>query len=155
MNLDERIEQRINQGLLGHWYVVAKSADLKSGTPLGVTRLGRKLVLWRDAQGKAHCVEDSCPHRGAPLSRGLVMDGQLTCRYHGVVVDGTGRIERVPAMPDCPLEGRKAIDAFEVREVADGVFAYFPSVERPEPHGFDPPPELTGEDYTSFLCTAT
>ncbi len=155
MNLEQRIEKRINQGLLGQWYVVAKSADLKRGVPLAVTRLGRKLVLWRDAQGKAHCVEDYCPHRGAPLSRGLVIEGQLSCRYHGVVVDGDGRIAKVPAMPDCPLEGRKAIDSYTTREAADGIFAYFPSVEKPEPHDFDPPHELTGEGYTHFLCTAT
>lgn len=155
MTLEERIEQRINQGLLGHWYVVAKSADLKPGKPLAVTRLGRKLVLWRDGQGKAHCVEDYCPHRGAPLSRGLVIEGQLSCRYHGVVVDGEGRIVRVPAMPDCPLEGRKALDSYAVREVSDGVFAYFQSVEKPEPHGFEPPHELTSGAFTHFLCTAT
>lgn len=155
MNLEQRIEQRINQGLLGQWYVVAKSADLKPGQPLAATRLGRRLVLWRDGNGKAHCVEDYCPHRGAPLSRGLVIDGQLTCRYHGVVVDGEGRIAKVSAMPECPLEGRKAIDSYEVREHADGVFAYFPSVEKPEPHGFDLPHELTSDAYAHFLCTAT
>ena len=155
MTLEDRIEQRVNQGLLGQWYVVAKSSDLKPGVPLPVTRLGRNLVLWRDADGKAHCVEDYCPHRGAPLSRGLVIDGQLTCRYHGVVIDGGGRIVRVPAMPDCPLEGRRAVAAFEVRELADGVFAYFPSTDRPQADGFNPPHELTGDDYTHFLCTAT
>lgn len=155
MTLEERIEQRINQGLLGHWYVVAKSVDLGPNTPLAVTRLGKRLVLWRDTSGKPHCVEDYCPHRGAPLSRGLVIDGQLSCRYHGVVVDGDGSIARVPAMPDCPLEGRKAVESFPVRELADGIFAYFPSVERPEPTELDPPEELTNDAYTHFLCTAT
>jgi len=155
MDLNERIEQRVNQGLLGQWYVVAKSSDLKASQPLGVERLGRRLVLWRDAAGAAHCVEDYCPHRGAPLSRGLVIDGQLSCRYHGVVVDGTGRIARVPAMPECPLEGRKALDAYSVREAADGIFIYVPSATRPEPHGFDLPYELTNDTYAKFLCTAT
>jgi phenylpropionate dioxygenase-like ring-hydroxylating dioxygenase large terminal subunit len=155
MTLEERIEQRINQGLLGHWYVVAKSADLGPATPLAVTRLGRRLVLWRDTSGKPHCVEDYCPHRGAPLSRGMVIDGQLSCRYHGVVVESDGRIARVPAMPDCPLEGRKAVESYAVRELADGIFAYFPSVERPEPTELGPPEELTSDAYTHFLCTAT
>ena len=44
MDINQRIEQRINQGLLGQWYVVAKSAELQPGRPLGVTRLGRNLV---------------------------------------------------------------------------------------------------------------
>lgn len=155
MDINARIEQRVNQGLLGQWYVVAKSVDLKPGSPLPVQRLGRKLVLWRDAAGKAHCVEDYCPHRGAPLSRGLVIDGQLSCRYHGVVVDGTGRIARVPAMPECPLEGRKAVEAYTVKEAADGVFIYMPSAANPEPHGFELPHEIAGDEYAKFLCTAT
>lgn len=156
MNIDERIESRINQGLLGQWYVVAKSADLQPGQPLAVKRLGRNLVLWRDAEGYAHCLEDYCPHRGAPLSRGEVKDGLLACRYHGVALDGTGTIKRVPAMPDCPLEGRKAVDAFEVREAADAIFAWFPSALAPEPAPLELPPEVIGgEGWTNFLCTAT
>jgi phenylpropionate dioxygenase-like ring-hydroxylating dioxygenase large terminal subunit len=155
MTLDERIEQRINEGLPGAWYVVAKSADLQPGAPVAVKRLGRNLVLWRDADGKACCIEDYCPHRGAPLSRGLVIDGQLSCRYHGVTLDATGTIVRVPAMPECPLEGRKALDAYTTMEVADAIFAWFPSADQIEPQPYDVPFELTDGAYAHFLCTAT
>jgi phenylpropionate dioxygenase-like ring-hydroxylating dioxygenase large terminal subunit len=72
-----------------------------------------------------------------------------------VTLDGTGTIVRVPAMPECPLEGRRAVDAYTTHEIADGILVYFPSVERPEPHGLDLPEELTSDDYTHFLCTAT
>ena len=158
-DINERIEQRLNQGLLGQWYVVAKSADLQAGRPLGVKRMGRNLVLWRDAAGKAHCLEDYCPHRGAPLSRGLVIDGELSCRYHGVTLDGTGRITRVPAMPECPLEGRKAVDAWQVFEAADAVLAWFPSADRAEPQAGEVvgalPYEFTNGEFAHFLCTAT
>lgn len=52
MTIDDRIEKRLNEGLLGQWYVVAKSADLKAAQPLAVKRMGRNLVLWRDTAGK-------------------------------------------------------------------------------------------------------
>jgi len=38
--------------------------------PIGVEILGEKVVLFRDAQGKVVCLQDVCPHRGAPLHKG-------------------------------------------------------------------------------------
>src|SRR5258708_1569422 len=105
-SLKQRIEDRINRGLLGQWYVVAKSIEVLSAKPFAVQALGKKLVLWRGSDGAVRCVEDSCPHRGAPLSRGEVHGIHIACRYHGVTVDGEGTVVRVPAMLNCALEGR-------------------------------------------------
>ncbi len=113
-------------------------------------------MLWRDENGTARCLEDFCPHRGAPLSRGEVKDGLIACRYHGVALDGTGTIKRVPAMPECPLEGRKAVDAYEVREAADAIFVWIPGTAASKPGALELPPEVTGEQgWANFLCTAT
>ena len=46
------IEDRVNTGLLGQWYPVAKSVEVKTTQPLGVRALGQKLVLWRGADGR-------------------------------------------------------------------------------------------------------
>ncbi|RMF33351.1 MAG: aromatic ring-hydroxylating dioxygenase subunit alpha [Alphaproteobacteria bacterium] len=153
--LKARIEARLNEGLRGQWYPVAKSVEVTGATPYGTELLSQKIVLWRDADGAACCVEDFCPHRGAPLSYGEVHDGNIACRYHGVMVDGTGTVQRVPAMPDCAIEGRKALRDFPVREVGDAVFVYVPSAERPEPPELPLPPELSDPGWTGFLCTST
>ena len=130
--LRDRIEDRINQGLLGRWYVAAKSVQVKANAPFGMQVLGRKIVLWRDQAGKAHALEDYCPHRGAPLSRGEVHEGNIACRYHGITLDGNGTILRVPAMPECILEGRQATESYAVTESCDAVFVYVPSAEQPK-----------------------
>lgn len=148
------IEQRVNEGLRGQWYAVAKSVEIKDSRPFGTRLLGDKLVLWRDGAGKIRCLEDFCPHRGAPLSYGEVHDGHVACRYHGVVVDGEGVVQRVPAMPECALEGRKALRSFPVQEAGDAVFVYVPSVDRPEPPELALPRELTSDEWTGFLCTS-
>ena len=148
----ERVEARLNQGLLGHWYVIAKSADVPAGAAVPVKALGIDLVLWRDACGTLHCLEDRCPHRGARLSHGSVRESGIACRYHGVTVDGRGAIVEVPALGKCGLEGRSAVKSFPVRDLSDGVFAYFPSVEHPLPRDFEVPIELTRDP--NFLCTA-
>ena len=69
-------------------------------------------VLYRCADGGCpsgqQCLEDYCPHRGARLSRGEVLGDNIACRYHGVTLDGSGTIVRVPAMPDCALDRKMA-----------------------------------------------
>lgn len=80
------------------WWPVA-AADEVGGAPLAVTLLGQALVLWRDDQGQVHALADRCPHRGARLSLGKVVAGQLQCPYHGWRFDGTGRCGAIPALP--------------------------------------------------------
>ena len=152
--LEDLIEARLNQGLLGHWYVVAKSADILPGGVLAVKALGRDLVLWRSSDGRLGCVEDRCPHRGARLSHGRVVAQDISCRYHGVIVDGAGKIADIPALSNCSLRGRAAVTAYPVREASDGVFAYFASTERPEPQDFTLPAEIDSPEHCAFLCTS-
>ena len=127
LDMRDRIESRVNSGLLGRWYVAAKSVQVQAGAPFGTTVLGRKMVLWRDTAGHVRALEDFCPHRGAPLSRGEVHEGNIACRYHGITLDGAGTILRVPAMPECSLEGRRAVPSYEVTEGNDAVFVYVAS----------------------------
>lgn len=148
-----RVDARIQQGLLGRWYAVCKSIEVRKDRPYGGKLLGRKVVLWRDEAEKIQCIEDYCPHRGAPLSLGEVHDGNIGCRYHGLVLDGTGTILRVPAMPECAFEGRKVNEAYAVQESNDAVFVYVPGKECPEPPKLDLPEEFTDDDWTGFLCT--
>jgi phenylpropionate dioxygenase-like ring-hydroxylating dioxygenase large terminal subunit len=149
--IDQESERRLARGLPGLWYVVAKSVQVRQGEILPVTILGRRLVLWRNAEGQVCCVEDFCPHRGAPLSRGEIIDGNLVCRYHGVTLDGTGTIVRVPGMADCPLEGRRTTLALQVREANDGVFVYMPVADE-EPPPLDLPYEFSDPNWSGFLC---
>ncbi len=78
------------------WYVVLDSAQVKTN-PVGVTRMGEKLVFWRDAAGKVSCLRDLCAHRGAALSKGVVAEGALQCPFHGFRYDMSGRCTLIPA----------------------------------------------------------
>lgn len=154
MDKKSLIEERVNNGLRGQWYPVAKSVEIKADAPYGTRLLGDKIVLWRDGSGAIQCIEDFCPHRGAPLSYGEIHEGNIGCRYHGVIVDGEGVVQRVPAMPECALEGRKALKSFKATEANDAVFVYVPSVDQPEPPELVLPKELVSEEWTGFLCTS-
>ncbi len=50
------------------WYPVAFVDDLDPLKPHSIELLGKRLVLWRDAEKRWRTFEDKCPHRLAPLS---------------------------------------------------------------------------------------
>jgi len=80
--------------LKGYWYPVIASKEVKN-TPVGVTLLGEKLVLFR-ANGELSCLKDQCPHRGVALSNGVVEENQLRCHYHGWRFSAKGVLTEVP-----------------------------------------------------------
>ncbi|HWS23130.1 MAG TPA: aromatic ring-hydroxylating dioxygenase subunit alpha [Anaerolineales bacterium] len=78
------------------WYVVLESYEVKA-QPVGVTRLGRKMVFWRDEGNHVRAAVDLCPHRGAALSIGKIKDGHLQCPFHGFEFDSSGQCVLIPA----------------------------------------------------------
>jgi len=78
------------------WYVVLQSSELGE-KPLGVTRMGEKLVFWRDSSGQVLCLPDRCSHRRVQLSKGYVVNGRLQCPFHGLEFDGEGSCCLIPA----------------------------------------------------------
>ncbi|MDN3358712.1 DUF5914 domain-containing protein [Actinomadura sp. DC4] len=99
----------------GNWFVVAASADVRPGRPAGARVLGRELVLWRDRTGAPVAGPGACPHLGAPLARGRVTDGCLTCRWHGLCLpaEGTEEWRPLPAHDDGLLLWVRVDDAGE------------------------------------------
>lgn len=94
------------------WYV-ACTADEVQGKPLGRKICGESMVFYRGPEGKVTALEDFCPHRGAPLSLGSVVDGKLTCGYHGLEMGCDGK---TVAMPGQRVGGFPAIRAFAAVE---------------------------------------
>lgn len=64
------------------WFAIFPSSELKN-KPVGLKRLGKDIVLWKDAQNRVNCLEDICVYRKAKLSKGKVVNGNLQCPFHG------------------------------------------------------------------------
>ena len=79
------------------WYAILESHEVKKGKPVGVIRLGERLVLWRGQDGKVTCMKDQCVHRGAALSKGKLVDNHIQCPFHGLEFDSGGRCTYIPA----------------------------------------------------------
>jgi phenylpropionate dioxygenase-like ring-hydroxylating dioxygenase large terminal subunit len=72
------------------WYMAAWQEELSAGSGLARTIAGYPMLMFLDANGDAAVLEDMCPHRFAPLSRGRIAEGRVTCGYHGLVFDSSG-----------------------------------------------------------------
>ncbi len=44
------------------------------------------IAIFRTADGAVFALEDRCPHRGGPLSQGIVHDRSVTCPLHNWVI---------------------------------------------------------------------
>ena len=80
------------------WYIVLDSKEVKQGKPLGVLRMGEKLVFWRNPDGNVNCMRDQCPHLGAQLSQGKLVSDRLKCPFHGFEFDPSGACRLVPSI---------------------------------------------------------
>ena len=77
------------------WHPVAASAEVAE-RPFSTVLLDVRVVVYR-AKGEATAALDICPHRGAQLSRGDMVNEELQCPYHGLRFDGEGRCTLIPA----------------------------------------------------------
>ncbi len=139
-------------GLKDLWYPVCPSSFVKE-SPISLRRLGYKIVLWRDPAGKVHALEDHCPHRGAPLSLGVILGDRIACPYHGVEVRCDGTVMRVPGSPGCKLEGSRPTRTFHTTESNGAIFLYNatdPALNEAPP--LQLPEQLTSPEWSSFLC---
>ncbi len=122
---------------INFWYPVARGDEVADDKPLRVDLLGLPFVVFRDQDGAAHVLSDTCVHRGGSLSAGWVRDGHAVCPYHGWEYDGSGRCRRIPSLEGMKAPARAKVDSYPVQEKYGIVFAFLgdlPEAERPPLH---------------------
>src|SRR5260370_30136915 len=78
----EGLQDETVKGYHQSWFPVALASDVPAGRPLGRDFLGTRVVIYRDATGRAVVQGAYCPHLSADLSVGEVVEGQVRCAYH-------------------------------------------------------------------------
>ncbi len=77
------------------WYVAGWSKDFQQAlAPVRV--LGEDIVIYRTSDGTPAALEDACPHRKLPLSKGNLIGDHVECGYHGLTFDCSGACVRAP-----------------------------------------------------------
>jgi nitrite reductase/ring-hydroxylating ferredoxin subunit len=79
---------------------VCQSGDIAPGEGRLVQAGGKRIALF-NVDGTFHAVDDTCTHRGGPLSEGMLVGTEVTCPWHGAVFDVTsGSVLGPPAPKD-------------------------------------------------------
>jgi nitrite reductase/ring-hydroxylating ferredoxin subunit len=123
----------VGEYLRRFWQPVALSKDIESGQRL-IKVLGEELVVFRDHSGDIGLLHKQCPHRGASLEFGLIVEHGIRCAYHGWHFAVDGRILEAPAEAKPGAIARALCQGAYPTLERDGIiFAYLgPPQERPD-----------------------
>lgn len=65
------------------WITVGAPQDIADGRARSVTRPdGERIAVFRDGD-RFHAIDNRCRHQGGPLGEGRIVDGCVTCPWHG------------------------------------------------------------------------
>ena len=67
---------------------VAKTDEIVLGQGKAIEVGGKKIALF-NVEGSFHAIDDTCTHRGGPLSEGSLEGNEVTCPFHGAKFDVT------------------------------------------------------------------
>jgi nitrite reductase (NADH) small subunit len=69
-----------------NWVSIGSMSDIpRRGARCVVTPRGR-IGVFRTADDRVFALEDHCPHKGGPLSQGIVHGAAVTCPLHNWVI---------------------------------------------------------------------
>lgn len=119
---------------INFWYV-AGTRDEITDKPLKRRMLGQDFVLFRDTKGNAHCLSNTCVHRGGSLAGGKVQGDCIQCPYHGWEFSGAGECQKIPSIgKNAKIPKRARVDSYPTVEKYGLVFAFLgdlPEAQRP------------------------
>ncbi|WP_170935889.1 aromatic ring-hydroxylating dioxygenase subunit alpha [Pandoraea sp. PE-S2R-1] len=83
------------------WYIAAWAHEV--GRELLARQiLGEPLVFYRTESGMPVALDNRCPHRRYPLSKGRLVRDSVQCGYHGLTYDCTGKCTAIPSQDSVP-----------------------------------------------------
>jgi len=136
------------------WYVVAMSQEV--GRSLFSRRvLDEPLVMYRTGSGAPVVLEDYCPHRLLPLSKGCLVGDAVQCGYHGMQFDPAGVCIKIPGEKQLPRDLR--VRRYPVVEKHRWLYAWMGEPELADPKlipEFADPTEWDGWHHASGLFPA-
>ena len=69
---------------MNHWKLICKLEDIPPlGSRIVRPQKGGDIAIFRTSDDKVFALHDKCPHKGGPLSQGLVHGERVTCPLHG------------------------------------------------------------------------
>lgn len=117
--------------LKNQWLPISKACVI-THKPQRFMFLGEPVVLYR-VQAQIVALQDRCPHRGIPLSKGTVQGELLQCAYHGWRFNPHGECVAIPGLCK-PIDlAHKRVPAFATQVYLGVVFICLQPDEQTQP----------------------
>ncbi len=101
-----------------NWIAIGSLSDIPRRGARCVATPGGKVAVFRTQDDQVYAIDDRCPHKGGPLSQGIVHGTAVTCPLHNWVISletGTalgaddGAVRTIPVR----IEGERLFIALE------------------------------------------
>ncbi len=127
------------------WYPALRSDEIYGKNLATAMLLEVPLVIGRTTQGQAFAMQDSCPHRGIPLSYGHFDGRNLQCSYHGWEFEAcSGQCVAIPSLTEHEKLKVERIKAghFPCQEKDGYVWVYMSTARAKLAENLPGPPDL-------------
>lgn len=117
------------------WWVAAYAKDV-THAPLGIWMLDRPILLYRTGAGSVVALDDRCPHRWAPLSKGTLFGDNIECKYHGIMFGPDGKCVKIPTQEH--ISNNCKVHAYPILESGPFIWVWMGDPDRIA--DYPPPP---------------
>ncbi|MFV0243589.1 MAG: Rieske 2Fe-2S domain-containing protein [Qingshengfaniella sp.] len=126
------------------WYVAGWSSEIDDQLRR-FEILGEAVLLFRREDGTVAALQDRCPHRLLPLSKGKRIGDRVQCGYHGMTFDSHGACTRVPGQDMIPRSAY--VDTYPIVERHDIVWIWMGDKDRADPAKIFDLPQLSDPNW--------
>ena len=132
------------------WFQVAYSDELGTNGVMPLHYFGEHLVLFRGEDGVPRVLDAYCPHLGAHLGvGGIVEDNCIRCPFHAWRFDGDGRCIDVPYAEKIPPLAKTR--AWPVIEANGLIMVYHHMEGAPPAYALPELPEYNSPQWTPYV----
>jgi len=126
------------------WYVAGWASEFGEALTQVIV-LEQRMVMYRTSAGKVVALEDRCPHRFLPLSKGKRIDDNIQCGYHGMTFNCDGGCVRIPGQDNVPSTAY--VRSFPVVQKNNIVFVWMGEPAKADEALIFDMPELSSPDW--------
>jgi nitrite reductase (NADH) small subunit len=69
-----------------NWIAIGRLSDIPQRGARCLDTPDGKIAVFRTADDRVFAIDDHCPHKGGPLSQGIVHGASVTCPLHNWVI---------------------------------------------------------------------
>lgn len=69
---------------MSNWIKIAPLIEFPHQGARVVRHNDLEIAIFRNADGEVYAMNNKCPHKGGPLSQGIVSGNTVTCPLHGM-----------------------------------------------------------------------